>query len=215
MPKTRLTLAIISALLLMAGCKGESASETYDDLVRAGDICLENGQDEKAEYFFRKAREVKKSKDPRHPLEKEVEAKLEDIKNYDKLITAAVTALRKQRYAAAEKALLAAVALNKDDHRAYHYLGLNAVGLMSASQDQDEKLEKCKEGVKFFTQSLERRKDYPGSRAMRGICYELLGEDEKALDDYANYLELTDENDNSTLRGNITERYLRLMESQK
>jgi len=158
-----------------------------------------------------KALAKKEEEERKKALEKDVEAKMAKTKSYDQLITEGVVALQRQQYVEARELLQKALAANEEDHRAYYYLGLVTFSLVKTSEEPAFKLEKCQEAIQFFSNAIERKKNYANSYALRGICYEMTGQLDKAADDYLTYLESVDENEDSSLKRQVNTRYDRMM----
>ena len=100
--------------------------------------------------------------------------------------------------------------MNEDDYRAYYQLGLNAFTQIRGGGDEKINRARCEEAIQYFDVVTEKKSSYPNSYALRGVAYEMIGNEEKALENFSYYLELVDENDNSTLTKQVTARYQRL-----
>ena len=161
-----------------------------------------------------KALAKKEEEERKKALEKDVETKVSHAKSYDQLISEGTIFIQRRQYQEAREVFQKALAFNEDDHRAYYNLGLIAFGQVNSSKDPEVRKAKCEEAVQFFTDAIERKKNYPNSYALRGISYELLGQNDKALEDFTDYLELADKNDNSMLKKQVTDRYNRMAAAQ-
>ena len=130
--------------------------------------------------------------------------------NYDQLLSESTSFISQNKYEEAKEVLQKAVAMNEDDYRAYYQLGLNAFNQIRGKNDDKENRAKCEEAIQSFDKVVEMKSSYANSYALRGVAYEMLGQDEKALENFSYYLELVDENDNSTLTKQVIARYQRL-----
>ena len=161
-----------------------------------------------AETKLRQIRE--KEEERKQALEKDVEQKLSKIKSYDQLLEEGTRFMNQDKYEEAKEVLQKAVAMNENDYRAYYQLGLIAFNQITGGGGEKVNRAKCEEAIQYFDKVVEMKRSYANSYALRGIAYELLGQNEKALEDFSIYLELVDENDNSTLTKQITSRYYKL-----
>ena len=131
---------------------------------------------------------------------------------YDELINKGTEFLNQNNYKKAEEIYKKALAVDSDNYRAYFLLGLTAFGQISAKKSNAVNIKKCEEAIQYFTGAVERHKNFPNSYALRGVSFELLTKNALAMEDYSRYLELVDENDNSSLKQNIQKRYETLAE---
>ena len=152
----------------------------------------------------------KEEEERKRALEKDVEQKLSKVKSYDQLLAEGTRFMNQNKYEEARDVLQKAVAMNEDDYRAYYQLGLNAFTQIRGGGDEKINRARCEEAVQYFDVVTEKKSSYPNSYALRGVAYEMLGNEEKALENFSYYLELVDENDNSTLTKQVTARYQRL-----
>lgn len=162
-------------------------------------------KEEEAKLVAQKEEEERKK-----ALEKDVEQKLSKVKSYDQLLAEGTRYMNQNKYEEARDVLQKAVAMNEDDYRAYYQLGLNAFTQIRGGGDEKINKARCEEAVQYFDVVTEKKSSYPNSYALRGVAYEMLGNEEKALENFSYYLELVDENDNSTLTKQVTARYQRL-----
>lgn len=153
---------------------------------------------------------LEKEEEGKQALEKDIEQKLSKIKSYDQLLMESADLMKENKYEEAKEVLQKAVAMNEDDYRAYYQLGLNAFNQIRGKNDDKENRAKCEEAIQYFDKVVEMKSSYANSYALRGVAYEMLGQDEKALENFSYYLELVDENDNSTLTKQVIARYQRL-----
>ena len=130
--------------------------------------------------------------------------------NYDQLLSESTSFISQNKYEEAKEVLQKAVAMDKEDFRAYYQLGLNAFTQVKGSGDEETNRARCEEAIQYFGKAVEKKSSYPNSYALRGIAYEMLGQDEKAVEDFSIYLELVDENDDSTLTKQVISRYHKL-----
>lgn len=152
----------------------------------------------------------KEEEERKQALEKDVEQKLSQAKSYDQLLAEGTRFMNQNKYEEARDVLQKAVAMNDDDYRAYYQLGLNAFTQIKGGGDENMNRARCEEAIQYFDVVTEKKGTYPNSYALKGVAYELLGQEEKALENFSYYLELVDENDNSTLTKQVTARYQRL-----
>lgn len=152
----------------------------------------------------------KEEEERKQALEKDVEQKLSKVKSYDQLLEEGTFFMNQNKFEQARDVLQKAVAMNEDDFRAYYRLGLNAFTQIRGGGDEKANRAKCEEAIQYFDVVTEKKSSYPNSYALRGVAYEILGNEEKALENFSYYLELVDENDNSTLTKQVTARYQRL-----
>ena len=143
--------------------------------------------------------------------EEESEAATEVVTSeYDQLLTEGRSFINQNMYEEAKGVLQRAAAMNNDDYRAYYQLGLNAFSQLSSGENEEKNRAKCEEAIQYFDKAVEKKSSYPNSYALRGVLYEMLGQDDKALKDFSNYLELIDENDSSTLTKQVITRVQRM-----
>ena len=162
-------------------------------------------QEEEAKKLAQKEEEERKQ-----ALEKDVEQKLSKVKSYDQLLEEGTFFMNQNKFEQARDVLQKAVAMNEDDFRAYYRLGLNAFTQIKGGGDEKNNRARCEEAIQYFDVVTEKKSSYPNSYALRGVAYEMLGDEAKAMEDFSLYLELVGENDNSTLTTQVTARYQRL-----
>ncbi|MBR5946918.1 tetratricopeptide repeat protein [bacterium] len=156
----------------------------------------------------------KEEEERKQALEKDVEQKLSKVKSYDQLLAEGTIYMNQNKYVEARDVLQKAVAMNEDDYRAYYQLGLNAFTQIRGGGDENINKARCEEAIQYFDVVIEKKSDFPKSYALRGVAYEMLGQNGKAMEDFSYYLELVDENDNSNLTKQVNARYQRLAEAR-
>ena len=166
-------------------------------------------KEEEAKLVAQKEEEERKK-----ALEKDVEQKLSKVKSYDQLLAEGTIYMNQNKYVEARDVLQKAVAMNEDDYRAYYQLGLNAFTQIRGGGDENINKARCEEAIQYFDVVIEKKSDFPKSYALRGVAYEMLGQNGKAMEDFSYYLELVDENDNSNLTKQVNARYQRLAEAR-
>ncbi|MBR5623424.1 tetratricopeptide repeat protein [bacterium] len=141
------------------------------------------------------------------PSDTPSDERIAEAESYDLLIQEGSLLIQREDYAQARKVFQKALAMNEDDCRAYYNLGLIIFAQVRAGlKNGEDNKEKLEEAARYFTSAIERKKDYASSYALRGLCLDFLEQKEKALEDYSNYLELTDDNDESTFKQHIQNR---------